>query len=99
MATAHKPRTAEMKPPTAHSLEEAANSDNSLEGYAAINTPDAEQRENDPEDDETEIAKIAYALYEERGGEHGQDRDDWYRAVEEYRRRRGSRTNTPERAS
>jgi len=92
MATPHKM-------PTAHTLEEAANSDNSLEGYAAINTADPEQRENDPEDDETEIARIAYAMYVERGGEHGQDRDDWFRAVEEHRRRRGQRTGTPKRAS
>jgi hypothetical protein len=34
---------------------------------------------------ETEIARRAYQLYESRGGEHGRDRDDWFRAEEELR--------------
>ena len=62
------------KMPTAHSLEDAVNADNSLEGYAAMNAGDHD-----------EIAKIAYRLYEERGREHGHHEDDWYRAEHEYR--------------
>jgi len=27
-----------------------------------------------------EVALTAYGLWEKRGGEHGQDRDDWYQA-------------------
>jgi hypothetical protein len=69
------------KPPTAHSLEEAANSDNSLEGYAAANA-----------NDHDEIAKIAYCLYQDRGCEHGQDQDDWFRAEREYRQRQAQKT-------
>ncbi len=70
----------EHKMPTAHSLEEAANSDNSMEGYAAINY--------DPHDD---IAELAYALYEERGAAHGSHEEDWHRAEQEIRRRRSER--------
>ena len=29
------------------------------------------------------IAKRAYELYAERGGEHGRDQDDWLRAEQE----------------
>ena len=64
--------------PTAHSLEEAANADNSLEGYAAINA-----------EDHSEIAKLAYQFYEERGRENGSAEEDWYRAEQEIRGRRG----------
>ena len=70
---------AETKMPTAHTLEEAVNSDNSPEGYAAMNA-----------DDHSEIAKLAYALYEERGREHGHHEEDWHRAEHEHRRRRAS---------
>lgn len=62
---------------TAHSLEEAANADNSLEGYAAMNASGRD-----------EIAKIAYELYEQRGREHGHHEEDWYRAEREYQKRR-----------
>jgi hypothetical protein len=34
---------------------------------------------------ETEIARRAYQLYESRGGEHGRDWDDWFRAEQELR--------------
>lgn len=64
--------------PTAHSLEEAANADNSLEGYAAINA-----------DDHSEIAKLAYHFYEERGRQDGSAEEDWFRAEQEIRARRG----------
>lgn len=61
---------------TAHTLEEAVNSDNSLEGYAAMNT-----------DGRDEIAKLAYRFYEERGREHGHHEEDWKRAEREVRNR------------
>ena len=32
---------------------------------------------------DTEIAARAYLLYESRGGEHGRDWDDWFRAEQE----------------
>jgi hypothetical protein len=32
-----------------------------------------------------EIARRAYELYEQRGGEHGHDMDDWLRAEHELR--------------
>jgi hypothetical protein len=42
---------------------------------AATNYPDYEA-----------TARRAYELYLERGGEHGQDQDDWYRAEQELNR-------------
>ena len=33
-----------------------------------------------------EIARRAYELFVERGGEHGRDLDDWLRAEREFRR-------------
>ena len=32
-----------------------------------------------------DIARRAYQLYEEHGGEHGHDLDDWFRAERELR--------------
>jgi hypothetical protein len=63
---------------TARNLPDAANSEQSLEGYAAINSqPDSE------------IAQLAYQLYLERGENgHGDADGDWFRAEEEVRRRR-----------
>jgi hypothetical protein len=76
MATAH-----EHKMPTAHSLQEAANADNSLEGYASINYVD----------EHSEIARLAYQFYEERNGENGSAEADWHRAEKEWRTRRPER--------
>jgi hypothetical protein len=59
----------------AHSLEEAASTGDTLEGYAAMNNRE-------------EIAKLAYKYYEERGHKHGSHEDDWYRAEREVNRRR-----------
>ena len=73
--------------PTAHSLQDAVNADNSLEGYAAMNATDHD-----------EIAKIAYQMYEERGGEHGHHEEDWHRAEREYRSRAGQ-GGSPRRAA
>ncbi|MGH9613349.1 MAG: DUF2934 domain-containing protein [Bryobacteraceae bacterium] len=63
----------------ARNLEEAVNSNDSLEGYVAMN-----------EDDNSEIARRAYELYEERGREHGFHEDDWYRAEGEIRTRKSA---------
>lgn len=38
-----------------------------------------------------DIARRAYELYRERGGNEGQDMDDWLRAEAELRARRGRR--------
>ena len=65
------------KMPPAHNLEEAVSSGNSLEGYAAMN-----------EGNDSEIARRAYQLYEERGRQHGFHEDDWYRAEKEIRSRK-----------
>lgn len=73
----------EQRMPTAHSLEDAANSDNSLEGYVAVN----HSPRTGGIDDHDEIAKLAYQYYQERGREHGSHEEDWYRAEQELRRR------------
>jgi DUF2934 family protein len=41
---------------------------------------------------EEEIRRRAYQLYEERGGQHGSDQDDWLRAETEVRSRFGVRS-------
>jgi putative hemolysin len=43
------------------------------------------------EDEQEEVAKLAYSYWEARGGQHGSSDDDWYRAVQEVRRRRSAR--------
>lgn len=78
---------------SAHSLEDAANSDNSLQGYAAMNeVPEnsAISREAITEtgDEHEEIARLAYQYYLERGSRHGFHEEDWHRAEQEVRRRR-----------
>jgi hypothetical protein len=45
----------------------------------------------DTQDDSDEIARIAYSYWEERGRQHGSADEDWFRAVEEYRRRKAER--------
>ena len=32
-----------------------------------------------------DIARLAYQLYEQRGGEHGRDQEDWFQAERELR--------------
>lgn len=39
-----------------------------------------------------EIRQRAYEIYEERGGNHGLDQDDWYRAEQEVLARYGRRS-------
>jgi len=71
--------------PTAHrdiesarNMPDAANAQQSIQGYAAVNGLD----------DDDEIARVAYRLYTERGPEAGDADGDWFRAEEEVRRRR-----------
>jgi hypothetical protein len=63
---------------TAHNLPDAANADNSIQGYAAINAVD----------EHSEIAALAYELYKQRGEHEGDADGDWFRAEQEVRRRR-----------
>jgi len=66
---------------TARNLPDAANAEQSLEGYAAINA-----------EPDSEIAQVAFELYQQRGENGGGDADgDWFRAEEEVRRRRQQR--------
>lgn len=66
---------------TARNLPDAANAEQSIEGYAAINGLD----------EHSEIARLAYRLFEERGTQVGDADGDWFRAEEEIRRRRVER--------
>jgi hypothetical protein len=87
----HKPHDPVDLPP-AHSLRDAANTDNTLEGYAAMN--DVRDHEiveevlEHPVDEHQETSKLAYDFFLERGSEHGAHEDDWYRAEREIRARR-----------
>lgn len=65
---------------TARNLSDAANSGQSLQGYAAVNGLT----------DDSDIARRAYELFEERQqvGEEGSADGDWFRAEEEVRRGR-----------
>jgi hypothetical protein len=47
-----------------------------------VTMPSGNQLVGTTDDD---IARRAYELYEERGGEHGHDVDDWLRAERELR--------------
>lgn len=65
---------------TARNLPDAANARQSLEGYAAINA-----------DPQSEIAQVAFELYQQRGEDAGDADGDWFRAEQEVRRRRQQR--------
>lgn len=56
----------------------------------AVMKPKASQEELARMDEE--IRRRAYQLYEERGGQHGLDQDDWLRAEAEVRTRFGIRS-------
>jgi hypothetical protein len=45
----------------------------------------------EPFDHADEVTRRAYELYEQRGGEHGHDWDDWFRAEQELRARTDDR--------
>ena len=85
---------------TAHSLEDAANADNSLQGYAAINDVEdqhllAQGHEahnthgghHSHHHQHAEIERLAYQFYQERGGQNGSADDDWFRAEREVHAR------------
>jgi hypothetical protein len=55
---------------------------------AAAAIPDSERAENDARE---RIAARAYELYQQRGGGHGRDTDDWLEAEREV----GTRTDRP----
>ena len=63
---------------TARNLPDAANAEQSIQGYASINGLD----------EEAEIARVAYELFQQRGEENGDADGDWFRAEQEVRRRR-----------
>lgn len=63
---------------TARNLADAANAEQSLQGYAAVNGLD----------EQDEVARVAFDLYQNRGDQPGDADGDWFRAEEEVRRRR-----------
>lgn len=65
--------------PPAESLQDAANSENSLQGYSAINFEPG---------DHAEIAELAYRYFQQRGESDGSAEQDWLRAEQEVRGRR-----------
>lgn len=52
-------------------------------------------RESDRPINSDDISARAYELYEERGGEHGRDWDDWLQAERELQARRRTLGPTP----
>ena len=54
--------------------------------------PVAVLKPKSPVDLQEEIRQRAYELFQERGGQHGFDQDDWLRAEAEVRLRRGVRS-------
>ena len=72
-----KPQREKSEPATMCQIE--ANTDNSTSEYASINAANNHE----------EIARLAYQYYIERGEEEGYAEEDWYRAENEIRRRRG----------
>ena len=67
--------------------------DTAPEEAGATQAPSAPEPARDVTSDE--IALRAYELYEERGGEHGRDWDDWLEAEYELRVRRRTPGPTP----
>ncbi len=65
---------------TARNLPDAANSEQSLQGYAAVNGLS----------EDSEIARLAYLYFQERerDGVEGSADGDWFRAEQEVRRGR-----------
>ena len=63
---------------TARNLPDAANAEQSIQGYASVNGLD----------EESEIARVAYELFQQRGEKNGDADGDWFRAEQEVRRRR-----------
>jgi hypothetical protein len=85
MPTTTLKKDKEERLPAAHSLREAADTDNTLEGYAAMNAVDpnsdiAHAAEEYPVDLHQQISRLAYQLWEERRGEGGSADEDWFQA-------------------
>src|SRR5579884_3496944 len=87
------PNLEQQRMSTAHSLEEAASSEQSLEGYVAINHGAGPHGDRRIQHDE--IAELAYRFYTQRNGENGSAEEDWYRAERELRRRNGQTDEVP----
>ena len=83
---------------SAHSLEDETNSNDTFQGYAAMNNVDEHSAIAKEAASETgghereEIARLAYQYHQERGGHHGSHEDDWYRAEQVIRERRAKST-------
>jgi len=86
-----EPNLEQQRMPTAHSLQEAASSEQSLEGYVAINHGAGPHGDRQISHDE--IAELAYRFYEERNGRGGSAEEDWHRAEQELRRRNNGQQN------
>ena len=73
------PRT---ETPSARNMPDAANADQSIQGYAAVNGLNGD----------SEVARRAYELYLQRqeNGAEGNADGDWFRAEREVRRTRDS---------
>ncbi|MBI2496334.1 MAG: DUF2934 domain-containing protein [Candidatus Omnitrophica bacterium] len=54
-------------------------------------TKRSSEREGSPTVKEEEVARLAYQLFEERGGAHGLDQQDWFMAERIVRQRSRSR--------
>jgi hypothetical protein len=69
---------------TARNMPDAANAEQSLQGYAAVNDAIAAG--------DSDIARRAYELYQQRqqAGEPGSADDDWFRAEREVRSNRSA---------
>ncbi len=79
----------------AHSLDEAANSGNTLQGYAAMNdvpknSEISREAASETSDDHEAISRLAYQYHLERGGHHGSHEEDWHRAEQVIRSRRAA---------
>jgi hypothetical protein len=80
-----EPKHLDQRMESAHSLADAANSGDSLEGYVAVNHGAGPHGDRAIEHDR--IAELAYQFYRERNGMHGSSEEDWLRAERELRQR------------
>ena len=85
---------------SAHNLRDETNSNDTLQGYAAMNSVGerseiAKEAAGEISDDREEIASLAYQYHQERGGQHGSHDEDWYRAEQVVRQRRAKRDSKP----
>ncbi len=57
----------------------------------STSVPSVTEKTQSPEDLQQEICRRAYELYEQRGGEHGRDLEDWLAAENEVTNSRSQR--------